>query len=46
MKHVLAKNDGFTPCQIDYRKDERYWVFGTATDVRCIFEVNLQTEEE
>jgi hypothetical protein len=46
MKHILAKNDGFAACQIDYRKDERYWVFGTASDVRCIFEVNLATEED
>lgn len=31
MKGVLEKkNDGnFKPCQIDYRKDERFWVFGT-----------------
>lgn len=47
MKGTLDKsNDKFTPCQIDYRKDERYWVFGSNSDVRVIFEVNFSTEED
>lgn len=47
MKGCLAKqNDKFTPCQIDYRKDERFWVFGSNNDVRVIFEVNFDSEED
>lgn len=47
MKGVLEKtNSKFTPCQIDYRKDERYWVFATDTEVRVIFEVNFTSEED
>ena len=42
MKGVLGKsNDGFKPCQIDYRKDERFWVFCSNQDVRIIYEVNF-----
>jgi hypothetical protein len=47
MKGCLAKtNDNFKPCQIDYRKDERFWVFGSNGDVRVIFEVNFSSEED
>ena len=42
MKGVLGKsNDGNKPCQIDYRKDERFWVFCSNQDVRIIYEVNF-----
>ena len=47
MKGVLAKsNSGFKPCQIDYRKDERFWVFCSDNDVRIIYEINFQTSED
>jgi hypothetical protein len=47
MKGVLDKtNDKFVPCQIDYRKDERFWVFGSNNDVRVIFEINFTSEED
>lgn len=47
MKGCLdKKNDGFKPCQLDYRKDERFWVFASNNDVRVIFEVNFTSEED
>lgn len=47
MKGVLEKtNSKFVPCQIDYRKDERYWVFASDNDVRVIYEVNFTSEED
>jgi len=47
MKGCLAKtNDKHVPCQIDYRKDERFWVFGSNNDVRVIFEVNFDSDED
>ena len=41
MNMVKDKKDGFKPCQIDYRKDESYWVFGTKSEVTCTFEINF-----
>lgn len=29
------------PCQIDYRKDEKYWVFPDKKDVSVTFEINF-----
>lgn len=47
MKGVLGKtNSSFKPCQIDYRKDERFWVFCSDNDVRIIYEINFQTQED
>ena len=47
MKGVLDKSNGsFKPCQIDYRKDERFWVFGSNDDARVIFEVNFTSIED
>jgi len=43
---VLQKKDGFEPCQIDYRKDERFWVFGTKDNVSVTFEVNFEGETD
>lgn len=34
------------PCQIDYRKDERFWVFPSAGDVNCTFEVNFESSTD
>ena len=41
MNMVLQGKNGFEACQIDYRKDERFWVFGSSEDVSCTFEVNF-----
>ena len=38
---VQAKQDGFKPCQIDYRTEESYWVFGSKDDVAVCFQVNF-----
>ena len=47
MKGCLDKSNAkFVPCQIDYRKDERYWLFATNDNVRVIFEVNFTSEED
>ena len=43
MNMVLAGKDGFKACQINYRKDERFWVFGSSNDVSCTFEVNFDS---
>lgn len=41
MNAVLNKTKPPAPCQIDYRKDERFWVFPEETDVSVTFEVNF-----
>jgi len=42
MKAVLAGNgDSVKPCQIDYRKKERYWVMPSKTDVSVCLEVDF-----
>ena len=41
MNMVSEKKDGFTPCQIDYRSDESFWVFGTKSEVNVVFEINM-----
>jgi len=46
MNNVKNKKNDFKPCQINYRKDERYWVFGSDKDVRVIFEVNFTDAED
>lgn len=47
MKGVLDKSNAkFVPCQIDYRKDERYWLFANDQHVRVIYEVNFTSEED
>ena len=47
MKGCLdKKNANFKPCQIDYRQDERFWVFASNNDVRVIYEVNFSSEED
>ena len=46
MNCVKNKKNDFKPCQINYRKDERYWVFGSDKDVRVIFEVNFTDAED
>jgi hypothetical protein len=39
MKNVLEGKGDFKPCQIDYRKKEKFWVTGSDKDVTVIFEV-------
>lgn len=46
MKMCLEKKDGFQPCQLDYRKEERFWVFGSGQDVLVTFEVNFDSVED
>ena len=46
MKYVLGEGPETKPCQIDYRKDERYWVFGSKDDVSVTFEVELGSVED
>jgi hypothetical protein len=47
MKGVLdKKNESLKPCQIDYRKDERFWVFGTNQHALIIYEVNFTSDED
>lgn len=43
MNMVLQGKDGFEPCQIDYRKEERFWVFGSKDDISCTFEVSFDS---
>ena len=46
MKKLLAKQNDFQPCQIDYRKQESFWVTGTDKDVTCTFQVQFDGEED
>ena len=46
MQAVINKTAPPKPCQVDYRKDERFWVFGSATDVAVTFEVNFHGVED
>lgn len=48
MNGVLNKtNDkGWKPVQIDYRKNERYWVFADNTSVSTVFEIDFETTED
>ena len=47
MKAVLAgTGDQVKPCQIDYRKKERYWVFPSKTDVSVTMEVDFSTKTD
>ena len=41
---ALGQKEGtFNPCQVDYRKDEKFWVFQNNKDVSVTFEVNFET---
>lgn len=47
MNIVLKKTKGtFQACQIDYRKDERMWIFGSAEDVSVTYEINFESETD
>ena len=46
MKAIKEGKEPPKPCQIDYRKNERYWVFPDKKDVSCTFEVQFQTIED
>lgn len=46
MNMALEGKSGFKPCQIDYRKNESYWVFGTDKDVSVTFEVSFEGETD
>ena len=37
MNMMSEKKPGFKPCQIDYRKDEKFWVFGEQSKVTVTF---------
>jgi hypothetical protein len=39
MNYVLEKKGNFQPCQVDYRKNEKFWVFGSPEDVAVTFEI-------
>lgn len=46
MNAVLNKSKAPKPCQIDYRKKERYWVFGSEKEVNVTFEVDFNGETD
>ena len=46
MKCVLEKSGQFKPCQIDYRKNEKFWVFGSPDDVAVTFEIQFDNETD
>jgi len=46
MQAILKGTVPPKPCQIDYRKDEKFWVFGAAKDVSVTFEVNFSSTED
>lgn len=46
MKAIVENKPAPQPCQIDYRKDEKYWVFPGAKDVGVTFEVNFASTED
>lgn len=43
---IKNKSDPPKACQIDYRKDERYWVFPDKNEVSVTFEINLPSKED
>mmetsp|Transcript_18517 Transcript_18517/g.28436 ORF Transcript_18517/g.28436 Transcript_18517/m.28436 type:complete len:141 (-) Transcript_18517:460-882(-) len=46
-KMVQAKKGHeLKPCQIDYRKDERFWVCPSEKDVSVTFEINFESETD
>ena len=40
------KEDGFVPCQIDYRDNESYWVFGSKSETIVVFNIHLPSAED
>ena len=46
MNLVLQNKSTHKPCQIDYRKEEKYWVFGSDKDVNVTFEVSFDNETD
>ena len=46
MQAILNNTAPPKPCQIDYRKDESFWVFPAEKDVSVTFEVNLNSVED
>jgi phosphopantetheinyl transferase (holo-ACP synthase) len=46
MQDILNKKDPKKPCQINYRADERFWVFPSKEEVSVTFEVNLGSKED
>lgn len=46
MKCVTEKKGQFQPCQIDYRKNEKFWVFGSPEDVAVTFEIQFDNETD
>ena len=46
MQDVINGKDPQQPCQIDYRTDERFWVFPDKNQVSVTFEVNVNSTED
>ena len=46
MNMMEAGKDGFKPCQINYRKDEIFWVFGDKGKVTVTFQVNFDNSTD
>lgn len=46
MLMVMNNKDGFEACQIDYRKSESFWVFGSAKDVTVTFQINFEGKDD
>ena len=46
MKCILAGKPAPKACQIDYRPDERMWIFPEAKEIKVTFEVNFTSDED
>jgi hypothetical protein len=46
IQDILQGKEPGKPCQIDYRKDESFWVFPAKDEVSVSFEVNLGSTED
>lgn len=46
LQAIIKKSGAPKPSQIDYRKDERYWVLPEAEAVTVTFEVNIEHKED
>ena len=46
MKDIIDKKTPGKPVQINYRKNERYWLFPEDKAVSCTFEIEFETIED
>ncbi len=44
--NCITEKTQFKPCQIDYRKNEKFWVFGSPEDVAVTFEIQFDNETD